>query len=204
MLGSFAVNLNKRKIWIPRGCYELDLVALQIEICQFARQHDLAQNKLIETHFLSSLLCRSDYIEVVVNLIQLTCQKNYVIWHTSSIKYKKTFSNTFPSPSSSFKPFLLLCSFTSLNYFFVLFILYVIHHKNPLEIKVKHGMGHFGLYKPKCLRRVWYIQSEPSSTSGRWSYTKGLDGLWCVKWVLNARHISFDPIYSIRKFYGYK
>jgi len=56
MFGSFDVKHNKElwkiiwRVWTPRCCFEIDLVALTIEICQLARQHDQTQKHLLD-HF---------------------------------------------------------------------------------------------------------------------------------------------------------
>jgi len=135
------------------GCYEMGHATLAIEICQLTRKQDLTQNNPLETHCLSSLCCISDYDEVVVNLIQLTCRSKYVSWKVSWINYKNTSSNIFPEISS----FLLLGCFTLLNYVLYLFFYYVIHHENPPKIKLKHSLELFKLYNPKVIESFRFI-----------------------------------------------
>lgn len=77
------------------------------------------RNNPLKTLILSSLCCKYDYKEAVVNLIWLTCRLKYVTWQSIWIKYKSTSSNVFLEISS----LLLLCYFMSLNYVLYFFFL---------------------------------------------------------------------------------
>jgi hypothetical protein len=133
-----------------------------------ARQHDLTQNNPLETPCLSSLCCRSDFEDVLVNLIQLTCQLKYVKWQACWIKYKNTPSNTFLKHS----PLMLLCCFKLFNYLSTFF------KKNPMSFAMK-------TYKKSNLNTVWccsnciirkYLEFQiynlkPRRLGGLWRFT---------------------------------